>query len=144
MTEVIYINSRPITKQDEKDICRLYTVKCLTQREIATKYRTTRHEIRGILKRHGALKEKKPEPTESPIMLRDIKNTAYETFGRSNVIERARSVMDEKFTESHGILYYNGKRVTGMKEWNEIIRDMNKKLKKNGMRQESANPEWVV
>lgn len=144
MTEVIYINTRPLTAQDEKDICRLYNVKSMTQREIATKYRTTRHEIRAILKRNGALKEKKPEPTETPIMLRDIKNEAYESFGRSNVIERARSVLDDRFTESHGILYYNGKRVTGMKEWNEIIKDMNKKLKRNGMKQESANPEWVV
>ncbi len=102
-----------------------------------------------------------PKPTQEPLeIVGYIVNRANEENGKCNPYILAQQVLYGDFWKNKGILMYDTKTygeqgningytkdsiwIKGHKEWDMVIRDMNRVLKARGEKQIDYNKNWLV
>jgi hypothetical protein len=120
-----------VTPKQEKEICRLYTVKKVPQHELAKMFHITRDAVRNILLKHDAL------PTYA---LRINKREKLPPVNKAsaeegNPMELAKIMLRQHFYRKQGMVFYKGERVKGWACWrNRIIPDLNERLESLGQK----------
>ena len=132
-----------ITSQLEREVIEMY-LECENQAVVARNLDMARTTVRKILDRHGVSIVKEDDEYSEVTLSQSIVNAWDEKMGRTNPLQAARTLMSKDFTFFRGMECYKGKPINGMKDWDNIIQDLNRMRVAEGAAQLDYKDSWLV